>query len=610
MIVIIQQPSGTSFARNLASLWFTSTAEVQLSLQLAGREILAESYAPPIEGDAVKVDLRQVVHESLSVPCESTMSFRDIPTAVGDFTVSLTENSEKMSFSFRAIRGGIARLNDKTEDYLRSHFLSHQPRSKRVLHSSPEYLNYYAVEPCRLRIASAGVVLVPLDLEAGKFYTFCAQYNVLAGKFEHPAPTIRMWIEAPDGRHLTYEQTFTVTSPTAHPEFFIFENSQGGIDGFWTSGRRTLAAKHEHKLSDINTHTEEYDADTERTYTQHTGLLTVDERSWLLDFFPSPQKKIYTDQGMLPIAVASDRVSYKEDDPTAGYSFDFRFADTSSLLSEQHTAQVMLLNVGNHTPDDVPATLADTPSAILESETIIPVQHPYGSKFSRVSVGSLASFLRQDIERSVLGRQLQSKFVGYFPTFQALSAARPIPAMGEVAWVGTPYPGVTYAEGGGAWHSTNTAPSPDVVQQVISPATCMFEDIDKMNDPRRSPGVYNVLHYTISPNKIYSIGFLVIISDDMAHGVHQLFYTRASLTPEGAYTGHTDRQTKVYERAYYTSRSSVPAEMFDKWTLWSSLMLAYIDSATGIPYLRDATGKNTTRIVTEDYLNEFLKPKK
>ena len=69
-------------------------------------------------------------------------------------------------------------------------------------------------------------------------------------------------------------------------QWYLFENSLGGLDTFRATGTNNLNAEHEHKIAEFGDVREEYQVDTERKYVKNTGYLDEYFRHWLLDFFP------------------------------------------------------------------------------------------------------------------------------------------------------------------------------------------------------------------------------------------------------------------------------------------------------------------------------------
>ena len=93
-----------------------------------------------------------------------------------------------------------------------------------------------------------------------------------------------------------------------------------------------------------------------------------------------------------------------------------------------------------------------------------------------------------------------------------------------------------------------------------------FEEIDTLHDCRKDTGVYRVT--SRKGKSVLTTGMLVVIGDGMAHGVHQLLYTRSTL-PLTNGINHTDHKTYIYERAYHEPGSpGAGKEGREGWTPW------------------------------------------
>ena len=92
-------------------------------------------------------------------------------------------------------------------------------------------------------------------------------------------------------------------------------------------------------------------------------------------------------------------------------------------------------------------------------------------------------------------------------------------------------------------------------------------ETNTLNNMKTSPGIYLVLNDS-NAHAHYVIGTLVVITDGMHHGVHQLLYTREILTADGVSTGHNDLHTNIYERAWHSASAPDYVEDKETWTPW------------------------------------------
>ncbi|MGC5271700.1 hypothetical protein ACPXAU_24945, partial [Salmonella enterica] len=68
-------------------------------------------------------------------------------------------------------------------------------------------------------------------------------------------------------------------------------------------------------------------------FQKNTGHLTTKERTWLLDFFPSPTKYIYAGTYLRPIVVLNSNVTYTDRELPSNYTFTYKYADSHPLLN-------------------------------------------------------------------------------------------------------------------------------------------------------------------------------------------------------------------------------------------------------------------------------------
>ncbi|MDD4778849.1 MAG: hypothetical protein PHV53_11260, partial [Fermentimonas sp.] len=312
-----------------------------------------------------------------------------------------TATIDGVASTFKVIRSGVASLQDTPSNWLRGNFLTWQPQSKKVTYYSPEWLSYYAQEACNIMLKAylPGDTVQNINLGAcgvGKAFTFNLQYAFIAGKLGQKYPThFDVWAENSTGDRLTYIQRYFYSEALSEQEqWFIFENTLGGLDTLRAYGDSDFSGSHDHKLSTVGDESSEYDIDTERTYNKNTGYLDNYERQWLLDFFVAKKKYIYHSAAVRSIVVKNSDVKYNASDLPSEYNFTYKFSDieTSVLLNLIRSENIPeILTIPNiDSPDfHLPPRLSEYPRVPLHEGVIFPAFDPSSEDPTVTTLGAI-----------------------------------------------------------------------------------------------------------------------------------------------------------------------------------------------------------------------------
>lgn len=402
-MTIIQQPDALSLSRNIKSFRIGSDTEFSFVLKQGAEEILSQTYDPGIGGVA-EIDLRDIVHSRLS------FDFKDVTTPYqqSQLVSTFTAIIDSTQVTFRVVRGGVDRLADSATNFLTQNFLTWQPTVKPVTYYSPEYLTYYAVVSGKVQLkayftdstgaATSNQTITLTEVVASVAYTIPVQYSVIVGKLGDKKPAYYdVWVEDATGKRLTYVQRYYADNARSlNEDWVLFENSLGGLDCFRAYGANTLNAEHTHNIAEIEEESQEYRVDTDRKFEKNTGLLSRDEARWLLDFFPSQRKYIYTGSYVRPIVVTESNVSGNLRETPANYTFTYKYADAQPLLNLPRTdvpatmLDIVIPDVGNFT---VPPRLSEVPRLSLSEGALFPVQNPYSEEWSTTTARGIADFI-------------------------------------------------------------------------------------------------------------------------------------------------------------------------------------------------------------------------
>lgn len=389
---------------NLKPFVLQSSTEVAFTLEVGGSQVLNETYYPG-NGNLIEIDLREVVESYLSFTFPSSDVFNQT-LLVRSFTAKF----DGQTVSFNAIRAGKARLNQSASEFLKENFLTWQPQVKPVTYYSPEWLTYYAVETCRIKLkayfedgtSSETTLSSP---SAGTCYTLNLQYGVVSGKFSGKRPTYYdVWVESTGGQRLTYVQRYIGSQRRSEDEnWYLFENSLGGLDSLRAYGSLDDAPEYEHNVSQLDGVLTEYRVDTNRKYTRNTGYLTPQESAWLQDMFSSRQKYAYTSSGYYKIVFTASDGGRSSTDLPSFYSFTYQFAEDLPFLDIQRREDLPD-NLELKTPEGetffLPPRLAEFPKLSLSPDLLLPAQEPHTEKWGTITAGTLKdSVLNELIEQ-------------------------------------------------------------------------------------------------------------------------------------------------------------------------------------------------------------------
>ena len=416
---IILKPDSLSLTGSMNHFIISSTQEVTFILKYAdSNEIIVQHTYTPNKAKRIEIDLENIVTPLLSFQIQESTTIYRQPNIAREFLVNLIEDktAAQESWQFTVLRAGIDNFADTASSWLKRNFLTWQPTVKPVTYYTPEFLSYYAVEDCvakcRAYVEENGSYvqsdLVLGNLSHGKVWTMPMQYGVIAGKLGKMPSYYDVWIEDAAGTRLTYIQRYYASDIRSEEEqWVLFENSLGGIDTFRAYGDAENTAKHTHNVAEIENDSEEYRVDTVREYKKNTGFLSKEERKWLLDFFPSLGKFLYTGNYVRRIVVTESDVSWQTKDLPSSYTFTYKYADARPYLNitrSEDAAPAMLdikiPDVGSFT---IAPRLVELERLPLSSGALFPVQSPYSDKWNITTAESILEWFSREVTTAYKG---------------------------------------------------------------------------------------------------------------------------------------------------------------------------------------------------------------
>nr|DAE97442.1 MAG TPA: tail protein [Caudoviricetes sp.] len=423
MIQVLLYPDALSMvgSMNAFEIYCSSKTDVVFALRNQGSStnIVQHTYTPN-DKNRVTVSVKDIILPLLSFEVKDSSEPYIQPNIMKAFVATVYEvgsEDSKKEISFSVIRAGVDRLADSAANFLKTNFLTWQPQRKGVTYYSPEFLTYYAAEAsevkCKAYIPNGQgyeeKILTLASLEAGKVYTVPVQYAIIAkllgdGILPH---VYEIWVEQA-GERVTYvQQYFAGGMKSEEEEWFLFENSLGGVDCFRAYGNSENTAEHTHNVAEIEEDSEEYRVDTTRKFKKNTGFLDKKERQWLLDFFPSLGKYVYHGSALRKITVIESDVNYEAKELPSDYTFTYKYSDARPYLNISRSEvgsfkqlDIQLPDLGNFT---IAPRLVECQRLTLSSGALFPVQNPYSEEWG---VTTLAAIFTQ------LVGQLSSSYTG------------------------------------------------------------------------------------------------------------------------------------------------------------------------------------------------------
>lgn len=413
MIQVLLYPDALSMvgSMNAFEIFSTSKADVVFALRYKGSSanIVQHTYTPN-DKNRITLSVKDIILPLLRFEVKDSSEPYAQPNIMKSFVATVYEvgsEDSKKEFTFSVIRAGVDRLSDSATNFLKNNFLTWQPQVKGVTYYSPEFLTYYAtatsVMKCKAYMWNGTAyeekeVVLMNHMNAGTVYTVPVQYAIIAKKIGGSIQPsyYDIWVEQ-DGKRVTYVQRYYASDmKSEEEEWFLFENSLGGVDCFRAYGNSENTAEHTHNVAEIEEDSEEYRVDTTRKFKKNTGFLDKKERLWMLDFFPSLGKYVYHGNSLRKITVIESDVNYEAKELPSNYTFTYKYSDarpylnlTRSDASDFKQMDIHLPEIGNFT---IAPRLVEFPRQLLSGGVLFPVQEPYSETWGVTTADALFNY--------------------------------------------------------------------------------------------------------------------------------------------------------------------------------------------------------------------------
>lgn len=424
MIQVLLYPDALSLvgSMNAFEIYNDSKTDVVFALRYHGAEqnIVQHTYTPNDE-HRITVDVKDIILPLLAFELKDDSTPYVQENIMKAFSAEIYEVGDagnRKEFSFSVIRSGVDKLADSAENFLKNNFLTWQPQVKAVTYYSPEFLTYYAAEACAVKCKAylwngTGYTeseITLAHLTEGCVYTIPVQYAIIAKALNQKTPSYYdVWVEKEGGDRLTYVQRYYASDmKSEEEEWFLFENSLGGVDCFRAYGNSENTAEHTHNVAEIEDDSEEYRVDTTRKFKKNTGYLDGKERLWLLDFFPSLGKYVYHRNSWRKITVTESDVNYEAKELPSNYTFTYKYSDARPYLNLSRASGESLKQMDIHLPDignfTIAPRLVEFPRQQLGGGVLFPVQDPHSEEWGTTTADAIFSAFLSAISNRYSGK--------------------------------------------------------------------------------------------------------------------------------------------------------------------------------------------------------------
>ena len=417
---ILLKPDSLSLAGSMNHIVISATNDITFVLKYAdNNQVIVQHTYIPNKDKKIDINLETIITPLLSFQLQDTSTPYQQTRIARKFVADVQETATatKTQVVFTVLRAGIESFADTATNWLRTNFLTWQPTMKPITYYTPEFLTYYAVEDaivkCLSYIDNNGtydkIELTLANIGQSTVWTIPVQYAVIAGRLNKLPSYYDVWIENTAGKRLTYIQRYYASDIRSEQEqWILFENSLGGIDTFRAYGNEENTAKHTHNIAEIEDNTEEYRVDTTREFKKNTGLLSNEERKWLLDFFPSLGKFLWTGTHIRRIVVTESEVSWLTRELPSSFSFTYKYADARPYLNLTRTENDTIPNNLNIKIPDIGSftiapRLVELERLPLSGGALFPVQSPYADKWNITTADAILAWVSREITSAYKG---------------------------------------------------------------------------------------------------------------------------------------------------------------------------------------------------------------
>lgn len=405
-ITVLSKPDAINLAANLPKIALLTTDSIRFILKQGSSTLIDDTYHPNLS-NKIEIDVQDVITHQLQHIISDAAVWQQT-----EIVKTFTAEIPGYTITFSVILGGVSNFADTAANFLRGNFLTWQPQIKDVTYYSPEYLTYYAVQNCKIVLKAyfddgTNRQIDIATLTSGKAYTCNMNYGYIYGLLKKYPMYYDVWVvENSANTRLSFIQRYQASQvKSKHEEWFLFQNSVGGIDTARFTGETDMTNVIESDIAQIDDISIEAEISSERQFAKNTGLLDDYERKWILDFFVSKRKWKLVSGEMRQIVISETDVVASFEEHVNDYTFTYRYADEKPLLNLARNSGSLPSGITIPVPSGSPAFLSprlnEFPRLNLSDDILFPIQSPSNEQFAATTWGMIKGILNKLIEDQV-----------------------------------------------------------------------------------------------------------------------------------------------------------------------------------------------------------------
>lgn len=313
--------------------------------------VFTSTYIPDL-ANKVCFNLADIFRNYLSTALPNTDIFiqQNIYKGFGFVITGLTSGT--VSAQYYEVMLSKAEVGDTPHIYMQTHFLTLQPKEKKVTKGMPEHLTLRGVGP-----------ISDLQLYARFYPTTGGHEDVLIGPPAYtgintyrffwedlwqlrPVVSCNQYIDivANDTKEDIMSQRYIYAHKSGREHYFLWVNALGGIDSICCDGANTLNPQVTHNVGRRQVQVIQLDDSNDyRQWQQQSGWFPWKQREWLWDFVSSklghwlydPESETYTE-----IVISSSEMEASDDKQLVQFTFTYRKASRGNAVgtSSRETA--------------------------------------------------------------------------------------------------------------------------------------------------------------------------------------------------------------------------------------------------------------------------------
>jgi hypothetical protein len=297
--------------------------------------LLDETYSPDFD-NRISIDITDIVINELTFTVPLSNSFIQ-HNLLKTFIINVNNDI----FTFSAVRAGVSDLSVAPADFLRENFLTWQPREKTITRNQPEFLTYYCVTSDTWLFMTAyftdgtNQMYKIVELQTGKVTTVNISYFIR--NIDVTPKQVEFFTTSNDANPLSEKlskyQYYRVVDNKPDEQYFLFENSLGGLDTVRCTGEQKSLPEFGCETALMGDEERTFFTERKDFHSQTTALLTRYETAWLHDFFMAKRRYLYDNGKLKSIVIDEITADTSNMENLRAFDFRYRLAISSQYLN-------------------------------------------------------------------------------------------------------------------------------------------------------------------------------------------------------------------------------------------------------------------------------------